>query len=133
MGAEDARHMAHRRHPNFFFLFFFLLYSFTAAEGGGKWAPGAPLPRRAREIPPKAGISRVFINTDLLLEKLAPYSNDTPTLYGGDMTVSQVYHSKENWGKFSIDRKIHIYRLIHRTYRVVPMCSREIFLILSVL
>ena len=38
-----------------------LLYSFTAAKGGGfsKWSPTAPLPRRAREIPPKAGVSRV--------------------------------------------------------------------------
>ena len=25
-----------------------------------KWAPMAPLPRRAREIPPKAGVSRVY-------------------------------------------------------------------------
>ena len=41
--------------PNFFFL------SFTNAEGGAKWAPKALLSRRAKEIPPKAGISRVYI------------------------------------------------------------------------
>ena len=34
----------------------FFFPSFTAAEGGGKWAPVAPLPWRTREIPPKAGI-----------------------------------------------------------------------------
>ena len=36
---------------------------FPAAEGGGKWAPEAPkapLPRRVKEIPSKAGISRVL-------------------------------------------------------------------------
>ena len=37
--------------------------SFTAAEGGGKWAPKVPLPRRAREIPTKAGILRVVYDT----------------------------------------------------------------------
>ena len=45
--------------------------SFTAAEGDGfpngrrrhlKVVPKAPFPRRAREIPPKAGVSRVFNN-----------------------------------------------------------------------
>ena len=35
-GAEGARNMGRRRRPEFFFL------SFTAAEGGGKWAPWAP-------------------------------------------------------------------------------------------
>ena len=48
----------------------FFPLSFTAAEGGGfqngrrrrpKVATGAPLPRRAGEIPPKAGISRVYL------------------------------------------------------------------------
>ena len=44
-------------------IFFFVL-SFTAAEGGGfpKVAPQAPLPRRAREIPPRVGILRVLDN-----------------------------------------------------------------------
>ena len=50
--------------PQFFFLSL-LLHSFTAAEGGGfpirrrrrpKVALTAPLPRRAREIPPKTGV-----------------------------------------------------------------------------
>ena len=36
-GAEGARNMGCRRRPNFFFIF-----SFTAAEGGVKWAPAAP-------------------------------------------------------------------------------------------
>ena len=38
---------------------FFL--SFTAARGGVNLAPGAPLTRRAKEIPSKAGVSRVYI------------------------------------------------------------------------
>ena len=33
----------------------------TTAEGGSKWVPKAPLTRRAREIPSKAGTSRVSI------------------------------------------------------------------------
>ena len=37
----------------------FFFFSFTAAEGGAKWEP---FPRRAREIPPKASVSRVYIN-----------------------------------------------------------------------
>ena len=55
-----------RRHPNFFSL----QLCFTTAEGGGfqngcqrrlKVAPEALLPRQAREIPPKACVSRVYI------------------------------------------------------------------------
>ena len=38
--------------PNFFF------YPFPAVFP--KWTPKAPLPRRTREIPPKAGVSRAF-------------------------------------------------------------------------
>ena len=58
--------------PQIFYLFF-RIYSFTAAEGDGfpsgrhehpnggtqgsqRWRRWAPLPRRAREIPPKAGV-----------------------------------------------------------------------------
>ena len=55
--------------------FYFFSYSFTATEGGGfpnkcrgnpkgcaEGATKAPLLRRAREIPPKAGVSRVYID-----------------------------------------------------------------------
>ena len=36
-GAEGSRNMGYHRRPKFFFL-----NPFTAAEGGGKWAPRAP-------------------------------------------------------------------------------------------
>ena len=42
------------------------------AEGALKVAPKAPLPRRVREIPPKAGISRVFIKTYNYDEQVQP-------------------------------------------------------------
>ena len=44
--------------PNFFSVF----VSATAAEGGNKWAP---FPRKAREIPPKAGVSASFFSNRL--------------------------------------------------------------------
>ena len=53
-GSEGARNMGHHGCPKFCFLCF----SLTATKGGGKWAPMAPFPRRARGILPKTGISR---------------------------------------------------------------------------
>ena len=66
--AAGARNMGHHRRPRFLFLF-----SFTVAEGGGKRAPKAPLSRRAREIPPKAGVSQVYIYTYICLYKINYY------------------------------------------------------------
>ena len=40
----------------------FFNYSQMGAGGGPTGAPKAPLPRRLREIPPKAGVSRVLVN-----------------------------------------------------------------------
>ena len=58
-GAAGAPIFFYYRHrpmaPQFFFFF-------TAAEDAVQVAPKAPLPRRAREIPPKAGVSRVLSN-----------------------------------------------------------------------
>ena len=64
-GAEGALNMGHRRRPKLLlFLFFYRRRRrhIMGADGALNAAPGAPFSRRAREIPPKAGISRVFIN-----------------------------------------------------------------------
>ena len=49
----------------------------------------------------------MFINTDLLLEKLALHSTDTFTFYGANMAGSPVYHSPEKEGKWAIDVEIY--------------------------
>ena len=54
------------------------------AEGAVKVTPKAPLHRRAREIPPKAGVSRVYDNS------LSGYMNEH--IFAGILTWTTRYH-----------------------------------------